>query len=98
MVWSATSEGMLYFANQHFLEFIGAPLEEISGEGFYKLFHPDDTAHLACEWHAIMASKTAREVVGRLKRVDGKYRWCTLRQKPRLDAKGNVTRWYGVVL
>lgn len=98
MVWSATSEGMLDFANQHFLEFIGAPLEEISGEGFYKLFHPDDTAHLASEWHAIMASKTAREVVGRLKRVDGQYRWCTLRQKPRLDAEGNVTRWYGVVL
>lgn len=98
MVWSATSEGMLDFANQHFLEFIGAPLEEISGEGFYKLFHPDDTAHLASEWHAIMASKTAREVVGRLKRADGQYRWCTLRQKPRLDAEGNVTRWYGVVL
>ncbi|WP_025661523.1 PAS domain S-box protein [Rhizobium sp. IBUN] len=98
MVWSATSEGMLDFANQHFLEFIGAPLEEISGEGFYKLFHPDDTAHLASEWHAIMASKIAREVVGRLRRADGQYRWCTLRQKPRLDAEGNVTRWYGVVL
>ncbi|HEV7310130.1 PAS domain S-box protein [Ensifer sp.] len=98
MVWSATSEGMLDFANQHFLEFIGAPLEEISGEGFYKLFHPDDTAHLASEWHAIMASKNAREVVGRLMRADGQYRWCTLRQKPRLDAEGNVTRWYGVVL
>lgn len=98
MVWSATSDGMLDFANQHFLEFIGAPVEEISGVGFYKLFHPDDTAHLASEWHAIMASKTAREVVGRLRRADGQYRWCTLRQKPRLDAKGNVIRWYGVVL
>ncbi|WP_431324461.1 PAS domain-containing sensor histidine kinase [Rhizobium sp. YTU87027] len=98
MVWSATSEGMLDFANHHFLEFIGVPLEEISGVGFYKLFHPDDTAHLASEWHEIMSSKTAREVVGRLRRADGQYRWCTLRQKPRLDAKGNVTRWYGVVL
>ncbi|MBW9117403.1 PAS domain S-box protein [Rhizobium cauense] len=98
MVWSATSEGMLDFANQHFLEFIGAPLEEISGVGFYKLFHPEDTQHLASEWHEIMASKTAREVVGRLRRADGKYRWCTLRQKPRLDAEGNVVRWYGVVL
>lgn len=98
MVWSATSEGMLDFANQHFLEFIGAPLEEISGVGFYKLFHPDDTSHLASEWHDIMASKHAREVVGRLRRADGQYRWCTLRQKPRLDAEGNVLRWYGVVL
>ena len=98
MVWSATSEGMLDFANQHFLEFIGAPLEEISGVGFYKLFHPDDTSYLASEWHDIMASKHAREVVGRLRRADGQYRWCTLRQKPRLDAEGNVLRWYGVVL
>nr|WP_210303174.1 PAS domain-containing sensor histidine kinase [Rhizobium aethiopicum] len=98
MVWSATSEGMLDFANQHFLEFIGAPLEEISGVGFYKLFHPDDTSHLASEWHDIMASKHAREVVGRLRRADGQYRWCTLRQKPRLDPEGNVVRWYGVVL
>jgi PAS domain S-box-containing protein len=98
MVWSATSDGMLDFANQHFLEFIGAPLEAISGVGFYKLFHPDDTSHLASEWHDIMASKNAREVVGRLRRADGQYRWCTLRQKPRLDAEGNVVRWYGVVL
>ncbi|TCB62741.1 PAS domain-containing sensor histidine kinase [Rhizobium leguminosarum bv. viciae] len=98
MVWSATSEGMLDFANQHFLEFIGAPLEEISGVGFYKLFHPDDMSHLASEWHDIMASKHAREVVGRLRRADGQYRWCTLRQKPRLDTEGNVVRWYGVVL
>lgn len=98
MVWSATSEGMLDFANQHFLEFIGAPLEEISGVRFYKIFHPDDTAHLASEWHDIMASKQAREVVGRIRRADGQYRWCTLRQKPRLHAEGNVARWYGVVL
>ncbi len=98
MVWSATSEGMLDFANQHFLEFIGAPLEDISGVGFYKLFHPDDMSHLASEWHDIMASKHAREVVGRLRRADGQYRWCTLRQKPRLDTEGNVVRWYGVVL
>ncbi|MBY5561703.1 PAS domain-containing sensor histidine kinase [Rhizobium leguminosarum] len=98
MVWSATSEGMLDFANQHFLEFIGAPPEEISGVGFYKLFHPDDMSHLASEWHDIMASKHAREVVGRLRRADGQYRWCTLRQKPRLDTEGNVVRWYGVVL
>lgn len=62
MAWSATSDGMLDFANQHFLEFIGAPLEDISGVNFYKIFHPDDTAHLASAWHEIMASRRAREV------------------------------------
>jgi PAS domain S-box-containing protein len=45
-----------------------------------------------------MESRHAREVVGRIRRQDGQYRWCTLRQKPRLDDEGNVERWYGVVL
>lgn len=98
MAWSATSDGMLDFANQHFLEFIGAPLEDISGVNFYKIFHPDDTAHLASAWHEIMASRRAREVEGRIRRADGQYRWCTLRQKAQLDHQGNVAKWYGVVL
>lgn len=98
MVWSATSDGMLDFANQHFLDFIGAPLEEISGVKFYGIFHPDDTSHLASEWHSIMASKTAKEVVGRLRRADGQYRWCTLRQSPgstpkEMSRDGTVSCW-----
>jgi PAS domain-containing protein len=50
MAWSTTADGMLDFANQHFLEFIGAPLEDISGVNFYKIFHPDDMSDLASEW------------------------------------------------
>lgn len=98
MAWSTTSDGMLDFANQHFLEYIGLPLADIAGENFYRLFHPDDVAHLGSEWRSIMAFKTGREVEGRIRRADGTYRWCSLRQKPHLDSKGNVVKWYGVVL
>jgi PAS domain S-box-containing protein len=98
MAWSTTADGMLDFANQHFLEYVGLPLVDIAGENFYRLFHPDDTSRLAVEWRAIMASKTGREVEGRLRRADGEYRWCSLRQKPRFDSDGDVIKWYGVVL
>lgn len=98
MAWSTTSDGMLDFANQHFLEYVGLPLADIAGENFYRLFHLEDTTRLATEWRAIMASKTGREVEGRLRRADGEYRWCSLRQKPRFDPDGNVVKWYGVVL
>lgn len=89
---------MLDFANQHFLEYVGLPLADIAGENFYRLFHPDDLEHLATEWRNIMTSKTAKEVEGRIKRADGVFRWCSLRQKPRHSPEGNVVRWYGVVL
>jgi PAS domain S-box-containing protein len=98
MAWSATSEGMLDFANQHFLEFIGLPLAAIAGENFYRLFHPDDVSRLASEWRDIMATKNVREVDGRIWRADGQFRRCSLRQKPHLDVEGNVVKWYGVVL
>lgn len=98
MAWSTTSDGMLDFANQHFLEYVGLPLADIAGENFYRLFHPDDTTRLASEWRAIMISKIGREVEGRLRRADGEYRWCSLRQKPRFDSDGDVIKWYGVVL
>lgn len=98
MAWSTTSDGMLDFANQHFLDYIGLPLADISGENFYRLFHQDDTDRLGSEWQIIMASKTAKEVEGRIRRADGCYRWCTLRQKPHFDSSRNVIKWYGVVL
>lgn len=98
MAWSTTYDGMLDFANQHFLEYVGLPLADIAGENFYRLFHPDDTTRLASEWRAIMVSKIGREVEGRLRRADGEYRWCSLRQKPRFDSDGDVIKWYGVVL
>jgi PAS domain S-box-containing protein len=98
MAWSTTSDGMLDFANQHFLEYVGLPLADIAGENFYRLFHPDDLDNLGTEWRNIMTSKTAKEVEGRLRRADGEFRWCSLRQKPRHDPEGIVIRWYGVVL
>ncbi|MCO5731510.1 PAS domain S-box protein [Rhizobium sp. SSA_523] len=98
MAWSTTSDGMLDYANHQFLDYIGMPLADIARENFYRLFHPDDVDRLASEWSHIMASRTAREVDGRIRRADGTYRWCTLRQKPQLDTIGNVLRWYGIVL
>lgn len=98
MAWSATPDGMLDFYNQHFLDFVGLRAEELSGLGFYRIFHPDDTEHLLTVWQDIMASKRPREVEGRIMRADGEYRWCTLRQNPLRDLKGDVVKWYGVVL
>jgi PAS domain S-box-containing protein len=98
MAWSTTADGMLYFANLIFLEYVGLPLSDIAGENFYRLFHPEDLERLGTEWRNIMTSRTAKEVEGRLRRADGEFRWCSLRQKPRHDSEGKVVRWYGVVL
>lgn len=95
MAWSTTPDGLIDFCNQNFVDFVGWSAEEISGQGFWPIFHPDDTAHLLASWQEIMATKHPRDVEGRIRRADGQYRWFVLRQNPLFDADGNVIKWYG---
>jgi PAS domain S-box-containing protein len=95
MAWSTTPDGLIDFCNQNFVDYVGWTAEEISGQGFWPIFHPDDTAHLLASWQEILATKRPRDVEGRIRRADGQYRWFVLRQNPLLDADGNVIKWYG---
>lgn len=95
MAWSTTPDGLIDFCNQNFVDYVGWTADEISGQGFWPIFHPDDTAHLLASWQEIMATKRPRDVEGRIRRADGEYRWFVLRQNPLLDAEGNVIKWYG---
>lgn len=98
MVWSATPDGMIDFANQYFRDFIDGGYQGVAGLNFYQIFHPDDMPVLLAAWQEIMATKQPQEIDGRLRRADGAYSWCTLRQKPLLGPDGEVLKWYGVVL
>jgi PAS domain S-box-containing protein len=96
MAWSTTPDGLIDFCNQNFVDYVGWTAEAISGQGFWPIFHPDDTEHLLAAWQDILATKRPRPVEGRMRRADGEYRWFVLRQNPLLDADGNVIKWYGV--
>ncbi|WP_232491437.1 PAS domain-containing sensor histidine kinase [Novosphingobium kaempferiae] len=96
LAWSTTADGMLDFCNKNFLDYVGYTFEELSGLGFYPIFHPDDLPHILSSWQEIMASRQHREVEGRIRRADGEYRWFTMRQNPLFDVDGQVIKWYGV--
>lgn len=95
MAWSTTPDGLIDFCNQTFVDYVGWSAEELSGQGFWPIFHPDDAPHLLAAWQEIMASKRPRDVEGRLRRADGEYRWFVLRQNPLFDEDGNIVKWYG---
>jgi PAS domain S-box-containing protein len=95
MAWSTTPDGLIDFCNQNFVDYIGWSAEELSGQGFWPIFHPDDAPNLLASWQEIMATKRPRDVEGRLRRADGEYRWFVLRQNPLFDSAGKVVKWYG---
>jgi len=98
MAWSATPDGMVDMLNQHLLDYVGLPAEQIMGMGFHRMFHPDDIPSLLGAWQEIMASKRPREMEGRIRAANGAYRWFMFRQNPLLDADGNVLKWYGAIV
>ncbi|MFT4253955.1 MAG: PAS domain-containing protein, partial [Caulobacter sp.] len=98
MVWSTKPDGMLDSWNQTFLDFAGVAFEEVEGDGFYRLFHPEDLERLRSTWNEVVGSMRPQETEGRMRGRDGEYRWFAFRQNPLLDGEGRVLKWYGIVV
>jgi PAS domain S-box-containing protein len=56
LIYSARPDGYIDFFNQRCLEFLGLPLEEISGWGWTKTIHPDDIEGALAKWRTALAS------------------------------------------
>ncbi|HYL13373.1 MAG TPA: PAS domain-containing protein [Terriglobales bacterium] len=95
MAWSACPDGYAEFFNQHYLAYVGLPLEQLQGSGWTVAVHPDDLDAVAGTWQSIMASGKPGEGEARLRRFDGEYRWFLFRANPMLDESGNILKWYG---
>jgi PAS domain S-box-containing protein len=95
LAWSAQPDGSAEFFNQHYLAYVGLPLEQLQGSGWTVAIHPDDLGALFAAWQSMMAAGKAGEVEARLRRFDGQYRWFLFRGNPMLDESGNILKWYG---
>ena len=70
-------------------------MEEMGGEGFFAVFHPEDLALFRQTWESAFASGEKFEGEWRVRRADGEYRWFLVRSTPQESAEGQITRWYG---
>jgi len=95
LAWSARPDGSADFLNQHYLEYVGLPFEELQGWGWTAAVHPDDLNALSDAWKSIMASGKPGEAEARLRRFDGEFRWFLFRTNPMRDDSGQIVKWYG---
>ncbi len=95
LAWSARPDGAAEFFNQHYLAYVGLPLQKLQESGWTTAVHPDDLGALFAAWQSMMAAGKGGEVEGRLRRFDGEYRWFLFRANPMLDESGNILKWYG---
>jgi len=95
MIAVGDSTGKLQYANKRFLDFLGMTIDELAAS-FVQPIHPDEREMIQNEWLRSSAVGRSVEVVQRLRRFDGVYRWVHVRVEPLRDDGGRIVRWYGL--
>ena len=97
MIWSATASGAIDYCNRQILDYTGRQEDQLRGEGWAEVVHPDDLPAMQESWHRAVSNELPYEVEFRQRRADGMFRWCLSRAQPLRDERGRVIRWYGSI-
>ena len=94
-IWSGPSDGTLDYCNDRWRSYMGLGLEDLQGDGWQSMLHPDDRDRVLKAWHESVVNGTPYEQEERHRGADGTYRWFLARGVPLRDAEGRIVRWYG---
>lgn len=95
LAWMANPDGWIFWYNNRWLEYTGTTLEEVQGDGWRKIVHPEHVAATATKLREHIASGAVWEDTFPMRGKDGRYRWFLSRAVPIRDAHGRITRWFG---
>jgi PAS domain S-box-containing protein len=96
IVWGATADGAVDFANLAFARVTGMPKRTLSPDDWLDVVHPDDRAPCLDVWLQCVASGQPYRHEYRIWSAEhAAYHWHLVCATPVTDANGRVVRWYG---
>jgi len=95
LIWRADSDGRHDFLNQSWLDFRGRPLELELGEGWIDGVHPDDRDRRRALYRNVFQRREPFEMLYRLQRWDGQFRWIIDRGAPYFDTDERFLGYLG---
>ena len=96
LIWSTAPDGEPTHLNQRILDYSGMQFEDYLHGGWEALVHPDDFPETASAFYHAIQTGTSYQVVHRLRRADGEFRWYHVRGEPLRDRQGRIIQWYGL--
>jgi PAS domain S-box-containing protein len=97
-VFVADAGGLNVFTNERYQQYTGMTPQQLLGDGWLSVLHPDDRSGAAARWQAALADGREYEARYRFRRYDGLFRWHLLKCSPRPGGTDGTDRWYGTVM
>jgi len=94
-IWSGPPEGSLDYCNLQWRSYMGFTQEDLQGEGWQRMLHPEDRERVLNAWRESVRTGTPYEQEERHRGADRQYRWFLARGVPLRDTTGRIIRWYG---
>jgi|GEM_PF-2243004 len=94
LVWTAQPNGQPDYWNKQVFQFSGLTPENLEGDDWQRIVHPDDLSGLLEAWKGAVKSGVALEAECRLRRFDNEYLWHLIRAHPMRDGLGTIVRWF----
>ena len=93
LVWAVGSDGKVVYINSTYQRYVGFSPETINQ--MFSLVYPDDLELSKEAWRNAIHTIHSFEVVHRVRRHDGVYRWFIARGIPVRDENAEIVEWYG---
>lgn len=94
LVWMANEDGTIFWYNKRWYEYTGLTPEEVQGDGWIKVHHPDYAGRVLEGYRRAIQSGTRWEDTFPLRSKDGSYKWYLSRAMP-IHKEGEIIRWFG---
>jgi PAS domain S-box-containing protein len=95
MIWMAGTDGLCYYFNKGWLDFVGRTLEQEAGNGWTENVHPDDLDRCVQTYLQNFNARTSFEMEYRMRQHSGRYRWIFDRGVPRYRTDGTFEGFVG---
>jgi PAS domain S-box-containing protein len=97
LVTTLTPTGEVEAANEQLLAYCGRTVDDLKRWRTSDTVHPDDLPRAIEITSESLKSDESYEVVARIRRFDGIYRWFQVRGLPLRGSDGSIVRWYALL-
>jgi PAS domain S-box-containing protein len=96
ILWMTDAQGGLQFVNRTYRQFFGAGLEEVGGNRWQPLVHPEDAPAYAGAFQKAVRERSFFQAEARVRRADGLWRWVSSYGNPRFTSSGEYLGHVGI--